>query len=351
MKPKNCLITLAIAVVAILAGCSSETEGGAGAGAVGEASCALVVRYQGENYEGTGVEVAPLEGKRIGSAVLPGCEADEPDEQIRVARLPGVSPEVALVWVGNNDTVLVREGTDLPPEIAQSFEAPKCDQLDAPIRLSGPWLGILGADGNTETDLLPPYDLDLRVKYASASKYERAFITVRVQKGLGAPLTRDDVRSSLLQAGSLALTVRCESERFVAKEVSAFPEPDLIDDGVVSIRPKRVRPGAKMTIVIRNPPSSWGLGWYLARKDGSEWTYIGGFRAGPPGQWKDHAFNRFYFRPQWMNVGLEDIAFDGNDSIDLKVPKLEPDTYHIAHEFSVNHEDEWHIDVFEVIGP
>jgi hypothetical protein len=163
--------------------------------------------------------------------------------------------------------------------------------------LSGPWLGILGADGNTETDLLPPYDLDLRVKYASVRKYERAFITVRVQKDLGAPLTRDDVRSSLLQDGSIALTVRCESERFVTKQVSAFPEPELIDDGVVSIRPKRVRPGATMTIVIQESSGSLGLGWYLDRKDGSEWTYIGGFRAGPRGQWKDHAFNRFYFLP------------------------------------------------------
>jgi Family of unknown function (DUF6281) len=340
------LTALIITIIATLTGCSGGDGSVEGAG-----SCALVVRYQGENYEGTGVQIAPLEGKRIGSAVLPGCEADEPDEQIPVAQLPGVSPKVALVWVGNNDTVLVREGIDLPPEVAQLSDAPKCDQRDAPIRLSGPWLGILGADGNTETDLLPPYDLDLRVKYASVKKYERAFITVRVQQELGAPLTRDDVRSSLLQEGSIALTIRCESERFVAQEVTAFPQPELIDDGVVSIRPKQLRPDATMTIVIRNPPGSWGLGWYLARKDGSEWTYIGGFRAGPRGQWKDHAFNRFYFLPKWRTVGLEDIAFDGNDSIDVKVPELEPGRYRIAASFFVDHEDEWHIGVFDVIEP
>ena len=117
------------------------------------------------------------------SSILGAFEDDEPDEQIAVARLPGVSPKVALVWVGRYDLVLVPEGTDLPPEVAQSFDAPKCDRRDAPIRLTGPWLGILGADGNTEIDLLPPYDLDLRVKYASVTKYERAFIRVRVQKG------------------------------------------------------------------------------------------------------------------------------------------------------------------------
>ena len=132
---------------------------------------------------------------------------------------------------------------------------------------------------------------------------------------------------------------------------TAEPEPELIDDGVVSIRPKRVRPGATMTLVIRNPPGSWGLGWFLDRKDGSEWTYIGGFRAGPRGQWKDHAFNRFYFLPKWRKVGLEDVPFDGNDSIDLKVPKLEPGTYRIVASFLVAREDEWHVDVFEAIVP
>jgi len=130
---------------------------------------------------------------------------------------------------------------------------------------------------------------------------------------------------------------------------TAEPELELIDDGVVLIRPKQVRPGT-LTRVIRNPPGPYGLGWFVARKDGSEWTYIGGFRAGPRGQWKDHAFNRFYFIPKWRNVGLEDIAFDGNDSIDLKVPKLKPGTYRIVASFLVDHEDEWQADVFEAIG-
>jgi hypothetical protein len=219
MRPKYGVIALAITVAATLVGC-------AGGGIVeSRVSCALVIRYQGENYEETGVQVAPPEGERIGSAVLPGCGAEEPDKQIAVARLPGVSPKVALVWVGNNDAVFVREGTDLPPEVAQSLDAPKCDRRDAPIRLSGAWLGILGADGNTELDLLPPYDLDLRVESASMRKYERALITVSVQKNLGTPLTRDDVRSSLHQGGSIELTVRCQGGRFVAERVRAFP-PD-----------------------------------------------------------------------------------------------------------------------------
>lgn len=142
----------------------------------------------------------------------------------------------------------------------------------------------------------------------------------------------------------------------VAAEPSPSPSPtqkpvELLDDGVVAVRPKRVRPGDTMTVSIKDPPGAYGLAWFLYRQDGSESTYIGGFRAGPPGQWKDHEFNRFYFLPRWSNVGIESIAFNGNDSIDLKVPPLEPGTYRISHAFLVKREREWHIDVFEVIEP
>jgi len=156
-----------------------------------------------------------------------------------------------------------------------------------------------------------------------------------------------EARSGAAPEPSPSETVETEPE----PSETAEPELELIDDGVISIRPKRVLPGATMTLAIRNPPGSWGLASFLDRKDGSEWTYIGGFRAGPRGQWKDHAFNRFYFLPKWRNVGIESVAFDGNDSIDLRVPRLEPGTYRIAHAFVVAREREWHVDVFEVIGP
>ena len=145
------------------------------------------------------------------------------------------------------------------------------------------------------------------------------------------------------------------------------PPPKLFDDGVISVRPKQVTPGGTMTIVVKDPPGYYGLGWNVDRREGSDlagacrvtrpspdcWEYIGGFRAGPEGQWKDHKFNNFYFRPEWDNVGLESIAFSGNDSMDLKVPELEPGTYRLAHPFTKARglEREWHIDVFEVIEP
>lgn len=129
---------------------------------------------------------------------------------------------------------------------------------------------------------------------------------------------------------------------------SAEAEPELIDDGVVTVRPKRVRQAGTMTLVIRKPPGDYGLPWFLDRKNGSEWIYVGGFRAGPPRQWKQHPQNRFYFLPKWRNVGIESVAFSGSDSIQLMVPHLEPGTYRIAGAFFVKDEREWHVDVFEV---
>ncbi|MDQ3954875.1 MAG: hypothetical protein M3285_04920 [Actinomycetota bacterium] len=127
-------------------------------------------------------------------------------------------------------------------------------------------------------------------------------------------------------------------------------ESHVIDDGVVSIRPKKVRPGDTMTLSIKDPPGDYGLDWYLYRKDGSsEWTYIGGFRAGPPGQWQKHRQNRFFFLPKWRNVGIPSIPFDGSDSIDLTVPALEAGTYGIFGLFYKKDARERHIDLFEVI--
>jgi hypothetical protein len=133
--------------------------------------------------------------------------------------------------------------------------------------------------------------------------------------------------------------------------VSAEAEPELIDDDVISVRPKRVRSGETMTLAISKPPGDYGLAWFLDRKSGSDWTYIGGFRAGPPNEWKEYHLNRFYFLPEWRNVGIESVAFSGSNRIELAVPDLQPGTYRIAGSFLVRHEEEWHVEVFKVVKP
>jgi hypothetical protein len=221
MKRMHSAISLGVVMAATFVAC-----GGAGGGE-GDASCALVVEFRGQDYEGLSVEVAPPKGEPLGSAVLPACDEEDEtsgDEHIDVATLPGVSPNRAIVWSGRDDIVLVRrEDGDLPSEVAQLLEGPGCDPEDAPITLYGQWLGILGPNGKTELDLEPPYDVDLFVEDASAARYERVFLTVRVPRSLGRPLTRDDVRSSLWEGGDIEVTATCGASGYVAERVRAYP--------------------------------------------------------------------------------------------------------------------------------
>jgi Family of unknown function (DUF6281) len=189
----------------------------------------MVVRYHDRGYAGMTVHVVPRQGSRVGFAVLPGCndtgqKQDPPDEKIPVARLHGVSPEVALVMPGRDDVVLVRRGIDqLPPQVGALLHAPRCEHQDAPIRLSGPWLGILGPDGKTEVDLVPPYDVDLLASKASTSRYQNAFLSIRVPASLGRPITKDDVRNSLWKGGRIDIQASCGAGRFLAQRLTTPP--------------------------------------------------------------------------------------------------------------------------------
>src|SRR6266508_2473817 len=176
----------AVAVVLVLGACSAgrvvetgspevgrDVEGG------GSASCAFVVHFRGHAYSALTVAIEPVPGAVLGDALMRGCndtgqQSPPAEEHLRVAELPGVDPDVAVVWADSPDRVFVREGVDpLPPAVAELVHAPDCDPHDAPVRLRGPWLGIIGADGKTELDLVPPYDLMLRVDQASAARYKR----------------------------------------------------------------------------------------------------------------------------------------------------------------------------------
>lgn len=212
---------VALLISAVSCGGETVTE-------TSDASCAFVVYFRDQPYSAVTVKVAPDEGEPLGVARLPGCDdtndsEPEPDEEIPVSGFPGVSPDIAVIWTGSHDTVFVREGVRGPREVARLLEAPSCDEGDAPIALDGQWLGILGADGNTELDLDPPYDIDLFVQEASSRTYEQAYLTVRVPPAAGQPLTRDDVKASLWEGGTIELTTNCDNGRFVALTADAHP--------------------------------------------------------------------------------------------------------------------------------
>lgn len=193
------------------------------------ASCAFVVEYDGHRYLGNAALVRPVEGKPLGTGSQPGCQ-DTPDgledSEVEVAEIEGVSPELAITPRGRDDSILIRDDVDyerLPAELARLLRVPGCDSGEQPAQISGRWLGILGADGHTELDLDPPYDVRIQVTETSVADYERAELTVRVPATLGRPLSRKDIESSLLEGGTLTTTVTCRDGNFVASAIKAAP--------------------------------------------------------------------------------------------------------------------------------
>lgn len=147
--------------------------------------------------------------------------------------------------------------------------------------------------------------------------------------------------------GELADHIRGISE-------SVEPTPRLIGDHVVSIHPDRVRSGDQAELRITDPPGTYGLAWNLGRREGDRWEYVGGYKAGPKEQWEGHERDRFYFLPEWRNIGIEDIGFQGPASIPIEIPKLDPGKYRLTGEFepgpsSDKDSSEWHYVNFEVV--
>jgi Family of unknown function (DUF6281) len=191
------------------------------------------VRYDGHTYTATGVEVAPIEGKPLVGGISPPCDDtegldEESAEEADIAELRGVDPSVAIVLAGRDDVVLIRDDVDskeLPTEVTQLFRAAECVPRDEPIELDGRWLGIIGFDGygETERDLIPPYDLEVFIEHASSPRYERSHLTIRLPAELGQPLSREELCSSLWEGGTISLNVTCRNDKYLAREVNAHP--------------------------------------------------------------------------------------------------------------------------------
>jgi Family of unknown function (DUF6281) len=225
MRPNRPVLLLVI--LAAATGCAASHTG---IQAGGSGACADIVTFHGVRYSGLSVRVSPVAGRVLGKAVSPPCDDTNGQlpavrgERIGVAELPGVSPSVAIVPVGRNDSIYVRaDRTHLPPAVMRLTRTPRCVSADAPISLAGPWMGILAPGGRTETDLAPPYDLSLLVQHTSSARYARAFLDVRVPVSLGRPITRPELRASLLHGGTIAITATCRSGRYVATHVETAP--------------------------------------------------------------------------------------------------------------------------------
>ncbi len=214
-------------LIAGASACGGSSPPEADAGAFG--ACASVVFLDGNEYAGRYATVRPIPGEVVGDARIPGCNdtglpTAPPDEYVSVARLPGVDPDIAVVDVANRQTIYVRSDLDvLPDAVTRFFTAPSCAVEDTPIDLEGQWLSIIGPEGKTELDLVPPYSVGILVAESSAPRYLDAEIRIEVPPALGSPLSHEDVESSLWEGGTLQVRSTCDGERFVAERVEAFP--------------------------------------------------------------------------------------------------------------------------------
>lgn len=206
----------------------------------GDEACASLLVFNGVNYSEYRVAVQPILGDRLGVAVVPACsdgdgqdstdpnlgggpESIGPDIRVEVARVQGVDPRTAIALADDPSSLFVNEGIDpLPPELDPYFEAPGCKSESAPVRLRGKWLSILGADGETELDMAPPYDVEMLVEDSTVVSYERATLRIRVPPSLGHPLTREDIRGSLWKGGDLQLLASCSGDSFVAESIEVM---------------------------------------------------------------------------------------------------------------------------------
>lgn len=230
------LASLAMGASVLLAGACGPAGGltgtgtGTGAGA-GEGICVSEAMLSGHRFNGVATQFDAAEGRALGRAIIPPCpEGDggggDDGTPIEVAAIEGVAPADAFVQRGQDDVVFIRDGLEpLPPELARLMDAPACDPADEPIRLSGPWLGIMGPDESTETDLVPPYDLEMVAAEASSPAYLRAHLVVRVPRGRSRPITRQDVEAALWKPGTMTVVAGCGGPGFVAREVSVAAVP------------------------------------------------------------------------------------------------------------------------------
>jgi hypothetical protein len=108
--------------ILLLAGCGSSgtettAERGPGGGQVA-GMCLRGVMYKGTLYVGGATQVAPARGESLGTAQIPPCGdvVNQPDaktddaqgESVSVSAVEGISPDVAIVRDGEDDTLYVR---------------------------------------------------------------------------------------------------------------------------------------------------------------------------------------------------------------------------------------------------
>jgi hypothetical protein len=190
------LVLLAVTATP-LTSCTSAISGDEGSPG---ASCAAVIVYEGNRYRGHGdLRRDPaLTGRHV-TGTLPACDdtggrqQTEDPERVEVEELVDVPLATAFRW---NDTILIREGRELPPATRTWFAAPRCSTR-TPFRVVADWLGVTGPrKARFDGDIRPPYVLDVHVTQGPA-EYVGTTISVHADATTRPRLGPQDVKDSL----------------------------------------------------------------------------------------------------------------------------------------------------------
>ena len=125
MRPLLTALLASFAVAAAGCGGTSAHEAVGGSG-----DCAYIAMFHGHTYSGVAIRVAPVPGRRLGAAQFPPCDdtgrslPTEPRRRVPVAELPGVPSSVALVVLGQDHVLLVRDPHRLPDTIRRLVHPP-----------------------------------------------------------------------------------------------------------------------------------------------------------------------------------------------------------------------------------
>ena len=125
--------------VVVLSSCGGgqdrDAEDGSG---LGSASCAAVVTWNGQEYDGQLLRRLPHSGRRLGEAVVPGCpdtsdNEDDPVRPVTVFAVPGFEPEHVII--DEDGWVYSRFAGKVPAAFQELDEEWVCD-LETPARVT-----------------------------------------------------------------------------------------------------------------------------------------------------------------------------------------------------------------------
>jgi hypothetical protein len=190
----------------------------------------MQLSYDGAIYEdapGGPPDRRPVLTGRTDTAELPGCNDTggeaPPAEQVTVEELDGV-PMTTAVW--SMGGVLVRRGESLPALAEGWYGVPTCSLAGA-VELAGRWLGVSSQKRvRFDGDLRTPLRIDLYVAPSAGNPDELQRYTLKVHDdGAASPALDKHMAEEALWSSrsSLAVTVACDGDRFVAKSFALLP--------------------------------------------------------------------------------------------------------------------------------